>query len=178
MVPIHEDYVTYAPPPWARATIERLLLSLSSSHLSGLSAIVLTESTKGDIRKTGRRMRRNRGGVVVGRYHRATPGDSTWVEVIVDRIVSDVPKQLSWLQCVRDVAMARVLFHEIGHHLHATLGSASRGGELSADDWRRRLSAIHFKRYWYLRPALPLVTRFAQLAGRRERNRRVHSQGP
>jgi hypothetical protein len=51
--------------------------------------------------------------------------------------------------------VSQTLFHEIGHHLDATLGSAARSQESAAEDWCRRLSRMHFrKRYWYLRPVL------------------------
>src|SRR2546427_4091667 len=159
MVYVREDYASYAPPRWAHPTVERLLLSLHPSHVNGLTAIVLTGSNKADARKTGRRMRGNRRRGVVGRYHPASMASQAWIEIVVDRVVPDVPQRLTWLPSVRDFAMASVLFHEIGHHLHATVGSAVRGGELSADDWRLRLSAAHFnRRFWYLRPVLPLLS--------------------
>jgi hypothetical protein len=174
MVHVREDYTTYATPRWTRPTVERLLLSLYPSHVNGLSAIVLTDSNKADARKNGRRIRGNRRGVVVGRYHPASVASQAWIEIVVDRVVTDLPQRLTWLQLVRDFGMASVLFHEIGHHLHATVGSAARGGELSADDWRLRLSAVHFnRRFWYLRPILPLLSRFARRMAKSARGRRI-----
>ena len=117
MVHVHEDYTTYAPPQWARQTVERLLHSLDPSHVNGLTAIVLTDSNRADARKTGRGMRGNRRGGVVGRYHPASSASQAWIEIVVDRVVPDLPQRLAWLQLVRDFAVADALFHEIGHHL-------------------------------------------------------------
>ena len=178
MVDVHEDYTTYAPPRWARPTVERLLHSLDPSHMNGLTAIVLTDSKTADARKNSRRMRGNRRGVVIGRYHPASSASQAWIEIVVDRVVPDLPQHLAWLQFVRDFAIAGVLFHEIGHHLHATVGSAGRGGEESAEDWRLRLSAVHFnRRFWYLRPILPVLSRLARGVAKRVRDRRIRRPG-
>jgi hypothetical protein len=39
------------------------------------------------------------------------------------------------------MVVGRVLFHEVGHHLDATLGSVGRTGEGSAHAWEARLSS-------------------------------------
>jgi hypothetical protein len=58
----------------------------------------------------------------------------------------------------RDFAIGRVLFHEIGHHLDATVGSVRRTGERGAEAWEARLSPIHLRRrYGYLRPLFPVL---------------------
>jgi hypothetical protein len=68
---------------------------------------------------------------------------------------------LMHLQIFRDLEVGDVLYHEVGHHLHATVGSATRGGEEAAEYWRRRLSGIHFRRrYWYLRPVFSVLRPF------------------
>jgi hypothetical protein len=151
MVSVREDYSGYSPPRWVRPTVERLLSSLSEGHICGLSAIVLTDSATADSRKV-RRMRRNRAGIVLGRYHPYWAGHRAWIEIVVDRAVPTCPKYLGWFQWARDMTIAGVLFHEVGHHLDATVGAGARGGEPAAEAWKLRLSTLHFAtRYRYLR---------------------------
>jgi hypothetical protein len=46
-----------------------------------------------------------------------------------------------------------VLFHEIGHHIHAVHIPAYDGKENVAEDWSRKLVRQFFrKHYWYLVP--------------------------
>jgi hypothetical protein len=172
MVPIYEDYASYTPPVWVRPTVARLLSSLPEMSHNGLASIVLTNSAHADDRY--RRQRRNRHGLIAGRYHPRTKGREPWVEILVDRTILPIDGGLSRFQWARDVAVARVLFHELGHHLHATIGSPGRGGEPSAEAWQRRLAGAHFrKRYWYLRPAAPALLRVVNLirSGKRTRGR-------
>jgi hypothetical protein len=152
MVPIREDYQDYIAPRWFQRTVERLLGSLPSAHTQGLSAIMLTNSTRAMRREQKRSSRRHRRGVPIGRYHPAWRGERAWVELIVDRIVADIPKPLLQVQFVRDLVVGRVLYHEIGHHLHETVGPAARGSEPSAEAWHWRLSRLHTrKQYAYIR---------------------------
>jgi hypothetical protein len=91
-------------------------------------------------------------GECLGFYRRTHAGEPAAVFLIVDNILQLRP-QFHWLQFARDAMLGEVLYHEIGHHLHATVGSHAAGGETSADAWKRRLERLHFRRrYWYLRP--------------------------
>ena len=161
MVEIVENYKNYEPPTFVRASIERLLASLSPEHFSGLQSVVLTNSETIGRGKTqrvrGRKYRRN---TCRGFYHYATRRNRAWIEVVVDTTVSHLPRVLLLSSAVPDLLLAQALYHEVGHHLDATAGSASRGGEAAAEDWRRRLTKIHIRReYWYLFPVF-IVLRF------------------
>ena len=146
-VPVVEDYASYAPPAWVKPTIERLLGSLSDGHVGGLGAIVLSDAARATKRKM-RTARRNRHGIFIGRYHHARKQDRAWIEVVVDLALDRVPSRYFDVQFVRDFALSIVLFHEIGHHLHYTIGSAQRGGESSAHDWEVRLALVHFRKHF------------------------------
>jgi hypothetical protein len=62
-----------------------------------------------------------------------------------------------------DLILARVLFHELGHHLDATVGAAAPGGEAAAEDWSRRLGRGYIRRrYWWLRPFLDVFRPLAR----------------
>jgi len=123
-----------------------MLGSLSDGHINGLGAIVLGDAARATKRKM-KTARRNRHRIFIGRYHHAWKQDRAWVEIVVDLALDRVPARYIDLQFVRDFALGTVLFHEIGHHLHYTIGSAGRGGESSADDWEVRLALIHFRKH-------------------------------
>ncbi len=70
---------------------------------------------------------------------------------------------------VRDILLARVLFHELGHHIHRTLRRQAGEAEDVAEEWARKLMVIYVRRkYWY---AIPLIL----LTGFLSRRRRVAS---
>jgi hypothetical protein len=154
VVAIRENYHTYVAPKWVTRTVERLLASIPEGHLSGLSSIVLTEAAAVE---RARQPRRNRGRQPLGRYHGAWRGEQAWIELVVDQIVADL-RPLDKLQVARDLAFGRVLFHEVGHHLHDTRRGTGPTGEAGAESWRARLTRIHVARcYGYLRPLAPLL---------------------
>jgi hypothetical protein len=162
-----------------RKTVERLLASLPESHCRELAAIVLTETEVVRKRKGGRRSRRNRRGIILGSYHPAWNHEAAWIELVVDEIVKDLPKALELLPLVRELVVGRVLFHEVGHHLDATLGSVGRTGEGGAEAWEARLSRRYFRqRYRYLRPVIPALRAMARVArGIAARRQRMRSTG-
>jgi len=154
VIPIHRNFQGYNPPRWFDRTIERLVSSLSDQHLSGLQSIVLTNSSalgKGKTRRVRGRKYQQRDCRAF--YHHAWHGERPWIEIVVDNVLQTVPRFALSVNLVRDVIVGKVLYHEVGHHLQKTLGSAGRGGEHSADDWATRLLRLHVKRlYWYWKP--------------------------
>jgi hypothetical protein len=178
MVPLREDYADYAPPSWVRSTVNRLLSSLSDAHVAGLSAVVLTESAKisdGKSRRVaGKKYRLN---ACLGLYRPRRGGEPPAIFLIVDNILDQ--ERLPRLQIARDVALGEVLFHEVGHHLHATIGSHASGNEAAAEAWERRLSRLHLrKRYWYLRPVVKALRSAARLISDWSRRRRASTRPP
>jgi hypothetical protein len=162
LIAIREDYHGYVAPKWVRRTVERLLSSVPESHLAGLSAIVLTDLPHA---RGVRRARRNRGGRAMGRYYQSSRHEPAWIEILVNEIIDDLPKPLHRLQVVRDLTLGRVLFHEIGHHLHVTHRGIGASGEPGAEAWQARLSRIHLqRRYGYLSPITPLLKLLRKLA--------------
>jgi hypothetical protein len=61
----------------------------------------------------------------------------------------------------RTACFANVLFHEIGHHVHATVRPEFREKEDVADDWGKKFMANYFrKHYWYIpKPAWKIIGR-------------------
>lgn len=144
-VRITENYRDYRPPSWFRPAVERLLGSLDPQHLGNLEAVVLTNSAAIGKGKSGRvsgrkyRLRECR-----GFYHHGTRDARPWIELVTDNIVGKFKRPL--LDIMRDLLVGPALYHEVGHHLHETVGSAARGGEASADDWSARLMEVHYRR--------------------------------
>lgn len=94
----------------------------------------------------------------LGFYNPGSRNQAPWIEIVVDRTIESFPTFLTRFNVVRDNLLAGTLYHEIGHHLHETVGSAARGGEASAEDWRKRLTRLHNRRcYGYLRPVIRLI---------------------
>jgi hypothetical protein len=163
---IIDDYRNFEPPKWFRPTVVRLLASLAPEHVGSLRAVVLTNATaigKGKTRRVGgRKYRRD---ACLGFYHGSHRGQQPWIQLVVDNITRSAPPSMLRLQVFRDLVVSKTLFHEIGHHLDRTVGSASRGGEFSADDWQKRLTKRHMRsKYWYLRLVLAALRPVAGIA--------------
>ena len=167
-----------------RPVVQRLLESLPHGYCNGLGAIVLTRTDIARGRKR-RRSRANRNGVPLGTYHPRWNGQPAWIELMVDQIVTQLHTKFAWMGLFREREVARVLYHEIGHHLDATNRSVGRTGEHGAIAWEPRLYRHHLqRRYGYLRPYLrvltPLLvvaTKFVKMMAARERRRRALRAG-
>jgi hypothetical protein len=154
MLEISESYRSSSPPKWMHSTVDRLLSSLPAQFLNGLGTVVLTDSEsvgRGRTHRVGGRKYNRRD--CRGFYHASTRRETAWIELVADNIVAGVPRSALAVSLVRDLLVSQTLFHEIGHHLDATLGSRVPGSEAAAEDWCRRLSTTYFRtRYWYLTP--------------------------
>ena len=168
VIEIHERYKVTVPPAWFRPTVERLLESLRPEHVGGLRSVVLTDSAGIGREKTGRvGCRKYDRDKCRGFYYQEWRGQPAWIQLVTDNIIAGCPTFLMRLQLFRDQGVAEVLYHEVGHHLHMTVGSATRGGEEAAESWRKRLSRIHFRRrYWYLRPIVVVLQPLVQFLRR------------
>lgn len=164
VVPIQSELHQHDEPRWLVPTVQRLLAWLPEEHCGGLGAIVLTRSEIARHRKRTRAARAQRRGRALGIYHLASNGQPAWIELIVDELVKELPGPFDRITVACDVKIGRVLFHEIGHHLDATIGSVGRTGEHSAEMWSRRLLARYMNhRYWYLTPLRPLFAILARV---------------
>jgi len=185
MIPLRENYMDYRPPQYVQSTIAKLLLNLPARYLSGLQCVVLTNATavgKGKtIRVKGRKYIRKE---CLGFYHPKSNREQPWIEIVVDNIVASFPSsgaaRLVWrIPFFREMRFAETLLHEIGHHLHHTIGALDAGGETTADAWKRRLIGVYLrKRYWYLVPLLryvvwPIFTYLRAIFGKSTRRRQA-----
>jgi hypothetical protein len=162
-----EGYWDYTPPFDATEVIEGMLRSVPQKYLLGLKEVVLTNKNSLP-RKRRRSVTKSRGRKVKiaaarGAYHQAWKGKQAWIEIFVDNALSVYDKGfwrvLLHFGYFRESELGGVLFHEIGHHIDATLRPEFRDKEDIADDW-----SMKFKREWF-REKRPVLRRVFRLFG-------------
>lgn len=156
-VKVTESYVDYSPPLDYAAIATRLLATVPEKYLLGLDSVVLCNMSgqprrlrTGTLPRRGRRIRREH---VAGLYHRKWRGQKAWIQVFVDQIEMP-PRYLRWIGLLCDVIFGRVLYHELGHHVH-TIRPEYQEKEDVADNWAVRFSVNYVRKtYWFLYPLL------------------------
>jgi hypothetical protein len=154
-----EAYRDFAPPANFRQVVETLLTYVPPKYLVGLRTIILTNSSalSRDQRrqKTWSRNHKVRLSECRGSYSRATKSSPATIWLYVDNIVRHEPRWITRVPLLRYMEPSNVLYHEIGHHIHATSKPAYKEREDVAEEWRGKLLGnFASKRYWYLRPLL------------------------
>jgi hypothetical protein len=166
-VEILELYNNYEPPINATAVTRKLIDNIPQKYLVGLRRIVITNSS-GLLRKELRkkvtaRKRKYSVSEVRGFYYHQTGGSPAWIEIFVDKIVEYRVGFFRKLPPLREIALSKVLYHELGHHIHKVLAPEHREQEDVADEWQKKLSSFYVqKKYWYLLPVLLLAAWFNQ----------------
>jgi len=161
-------YRDYQPPVDAERVIRHLIQLTSPEYLAGLRSVIIRNSGSLNHQRRRSKTRSRRRKVAVrkcgGLYHERWKGEPAWIEIFADNILNDWPKVLLWLPLIRDMVIAYVLFHEIGHHVHRTRAPEHREKEDVADKWRNRLMGAYLKKkYWYLFPFLVVASRLVGL---------------
>ena len=153
--------------------VNEALASTQPKYLSGLRVVVLR-----DVASLTRRERRSffvsgdgrgRVGQSRGLYYAAFGHTPARIELFVDNILGEWKPWLLRVTFLRKAILARVLFHELGHHIDAVVEPKKRT-EASANRWSRRLTLEYLRkhhRYCYLAAAFA-----ARLAGLKPRRRR------
>lgn len=181
------NFVGYTPPFNVVPIVERMLASVPPKYLVGLSEVVLTNSS-GLPRKLRRsvtksRKRKVKSAEAGGLYHQAWQGNRAWIEIFVDNILRNWEKGW-WLSIrfYRESLIGDLLFHEIGHHIHATVQPEFREKEDVADGWKLRLTRqyIRFRHPWLialLSPFQPLINTLSKVISRYQFSRGWISRG-
>jgi hypothetical protein len=169
------NFFGYEPPFDPVPIVERMVASVPPKYLIGLSQIVLTNSS-GLSRKMRRsvtkaRKRKVKNVEAGGLYHAAWHGNRAWIEIFVDNELRGVENRW-WFKInfIRESSLAGVVFHEIGHHIHATIHPEYRDKEDVADTWKVKLRRQYFRgRHPWIRvilyplsPLIQLIIRFLQ----------------
>jgi hypothetical protein len=172
---IVEAYRDYSPPPTFRRLVQDLLRAVPRRYFLGLKTIILTNKAgESRDRKRQKVWSRNRKIKLVdaqGYYSPATRSSEATIVLHVDNILQGMrPWELKApLLCYEP--LATVLYHEIGHHIHAKHKPVYKGKEDIAEDWSGKLSARFYRQhYWYLMPLFYpfwfLIKAYRWIAGR------------
>lgn len=158
-VKIIEQYLEYSPPVQVSGSVQLLMRHVPLEHLKGVRIVVLTnsakllQSNKGKYDFYGKRLRlaELRGFYVEGQIY-----------LVMDRILDHYPEPFLWVPMFRTLAIADILYHEIGHHIHRLETPGYRENhEATADEWRDELILEFFKQhYWYLAKIIRGYKRF------------------
>jgi hypothetical protein len=151
-------YQNYKPPFDSEKAIRNMLTVVPANYLWGLHSIVLTNvqalPRKSRVRK-GAGRRRVPLSEALGYYTQAWKGEPARVTLLVDNLEKQWGR--SWLRFgfIRDILLAEVLFHEIGHHIHLLHIPEFEGPENVAEKWSKKLGTKYLRsHYWYLMPVI------------------------
>jgi len=178
-IAIHENYDPYKPRLNVRKMVATLLDSVDPDYLQGLGSIVLSSQTQLP-RKERRKKFLSRGhklpaAKVAGFYRQSWKGQPAFIELYVDKILAPIPSGLRRLPLLSFFAIGKVLFHELGHHIHKTTRPEFKEREDVADEWSRKLLKVAVRRQYryaipFLRPAVrilgPPIKRLVALGNR------------
>jgi hypothetical protein len=165
---IIENYRDFAPPRQVRPLIEDLLKAVPSKYLVGLKTILLTnqKALSRDERRQkvwGRKGKQNIA-EARGAYYQATRSNSAYVLLLIDNILDSAPPWILRVPHFRYVPLSEVLYHEIGHHIHAAHRPVHDGRENVAENWQKRLHQVFLrKQFWYLRPITYLAGKITRV---------------
>lgn len=154
---ILESYRDFEPPPQVRKIVEELLDYVPRNYLRGLDKIILTNQsalTRDQRRqKIWGRRRKYRLAEARGAYSGATTSSPAMVWLFVDNMLKSQPPWALKTPLLQYSEFGEVLYHEIGHHIHAVHKPVHEGEENVAEDWSKKLRWEFFrKKYWYLIP--------------------------
>jgi hypothetical protein len=146
---IREAYCAYTPPFDVAAVIRDLLSYVPAEYLHGLKCVVLLNasglSRKARRRKIPARGKKHLAGGCLGVYRRPLPGRPAHIVIHVDRIIARAARLGLRVSIYRDALFSRILYHEIGHHIHLALRPQHREPEAVADAWAERLRTEMFR---------------------------------
>jgi hypothetical protein len=147
---IAKNYRNYSPPVDIAPTVEMLLNYVPEKYVAGLDYIELTNSTSTRKLRRGKTLSRSKK-VKMSRCCGFYYGDH--IQILVDNLLNGAPKwMVRWPIC-RAILVGQVLYHEIGHHIHATQIPVYKEPEDVADQWcLYLLRQFLAKRYWYIMP--------------------------
>jgi hypothetical protein len=165
---IVEAYRDYVPPQSVLPIIEDLLKTVPPRYLVGLHAIILTNQAaqprKRQRQKTWSRNHKIRLVQARGYYSGATRTSRASITLHIDNILKGTSARDLKLPLLRYFSLGTVLYHEIGHHIHAEHDPIYDGKENVAEDWSDKLLQRFVQaHYWYLRPLMKVAVLFVKL---------------
>ena len=149
-IPIYEDYGADKTTTKLSGLVSHLLATVPAEYLRGLHHVTLTSFWGGnrEVRKRAHRSRgrKVRAGRASGLYTPRQSGSEACIVLYVDILLKQMHTWWSWLRPVREIIVGQTLFHELGHHVHHTIGREYREKEDVADEWCYALLFHHIQR--------------------------------
>ena len=158
-VKIDEEYYNYRPPVRVYGSVEVLLRYVPEEHLEGLRTITVTNSDY--MRKWLKGKYTHEKGRFRAADCRGIYSDGR-IWLILDQICD--AELFMIIPPVKTFFIGEVLYHEIGHHIHAMAQPGFRKDkEAFADECRDKLMQTFMRqRYWYLTGVLRCLSQKAQ----------------
>lgn len=145
-----ERYVQYSPPVDAQRLIRKAARIIPDRYLSGINCVVLTNGAAMPRRRRRAALRSRKRKVVTARVlglYRRRPGRRGEIELFVDRILGRVEKLPRMLRKEHALlALGRVFYHEVGHHIDFTKRPAIGERETTAERYESEYWSILFAR--------------------------------
>jgi hypothetical protein len=168
---IVENYRDFEPPPNFRKMTEELLDSVPQKYLNGLKTITLTNRTALSRKQRQQELWSRNSKVALadclGTCQHATKSSNAVVCLYVDNILQSWPPWIWRIPVIRYQLIWKVLYHEVGHHIHAVHKPIFEGRENVAETWEKKLGKDFFrKRYWHLVPVVYVLGIFLRLGER------------
>lgn len=120
------------------ARTSRLLASVPGKYLAGLHKVVILNASDLPAREI-RKLADEEKGRVLAQYYRRTTHSRAWIELFADRIQDRRIAPWRRLPIIRDLFLASVIFHEVGHHVRLEIEPRHGSSEEQAEYWRRIL---------------------------------------
>lgn len=160
-IEIQEVYKDYKPKYDIQRTIEDLISYIPPKYVINLNVIVLTNSSalsrNERKQKTWSRNKKYKINECRGLYYGNKKENKAYIKLIIDNIIDD--KKVYYIPFFRDLLIAPVLFHEVGHHIHKFIKPEYNEREDVADNWSDKFMGLLGLKYWFLLPVLWVVAK-------------------
>jgi len=155
-------YRDYAPYVDVTRSIRSLVDSVPAQFVIALKEVVLTNAAAQSRHERRRRVRsrnlKRHTADARALYHGASRGQAARIELFVDKVFENVPRTVQRIPFVRDLLLASVFYHELGHHIQRTSHPQSGEAEDVADEWAQKLMVMFVRqKYWYAMPLIRLI---------------------
>ncbi len=155
---VMESYGSYDPPTGTAKLVMSLLDTVPISLYVGLAQVCLTDTSV--LSRTKYRQRttqKARVGETRAVYWSSSTEESARIEIFVDKVLNQLPPTLRKVEFFRELVIAEVLFHELGHHVQTQARVRQRRSKeetfaenISAKLLRRLIN----RKYKFLKPLI------------------------
>lgn len=117
---VTESYGTYVPRGNIIAIVDGLMDYVPGNFYVGLQEICLTDSsTLSQSKMRSKTTEQIRIGQVKALYWPASTSAPARIEIFLDKVLNQLPTLLGKMMFFKEIVIAEVLFHELGHHLQS-----------------------------------------------------------